>query len=319
MAVKAGRPPREPDAPLQRAARDGVDLRRRRRDGVRPLRQPDLGERSSPRSVSSRAGGRSPSRLAWRRRPRCSTSSPSARRSSRRGTATRERWCSSPTRAARAGQGGAGRHRRHRAGCRCVGRQQRNDRAALDRVADQPGARGGRHPDTVRGGSSSRRAGRRRQHIRDAARPTTARRSAPTSSLHSGTKYLSGHSDALIGRRRHARRPDLPRARREAAHARRTARHVGGVARAARPAHPGPSRRAGDRKRARAGSPARGASGRRPRPLPGLRRDHRDRGGRRRRRCRRRHARRPRCGFTRPASAGSSRRWSDGADGRASR
>ena len=45
----------------------------------------------------------------------------------------------------------------------------------------------------------ARRARRRRQHVRDAVPAAAARRSAPTSSVHSTTKYLGGHSDVVGG------------------------------------------------------------------------------------------------------------------------
>ena len=79
--------------------------------------------------------------------------------------------------------------------------------------------------------------------------------------LHSATKYLAGHSDAVIGAvvtrddelLRRAQGPPRP--------GRRDPGHDGGLARAARPAHPAPARRAGPGQRPGAGAPTRGSPG----------------------------------------------------------
>ena len=56
--------------------------------------------------------------------------------------------------------------------------------------------------------------------------------------VHSATKYIAGHSDVLMGADRHARRPAARRAQGAARPVRRDPRHLRGVARAPRAAHP---------------------------------------------------------------------------------
>ena len=110
--------------------------------------------------------------------------------------------------------------------------------------------------------------------------------------VHSGTKYIAGHSDALIGLIVTADDDDPPGRRRAAPHARRAPGHVRGLAGAARASHA--ARCGSSGRQANAAELARRLDvppGRRAGPLPGLRRHRRDRGARRCR-CRRpRHAR----------------------------
>ena len=92
VAVSAGRPPRSPDGPTQPTAGDGLDLPRGRRRGLRPLRQPDLGD---ARERGRRAGGRGRDvvRLRDGRGHRCPR--PGAARRGRRGrhrTPTTAAW-----------------------------------------------------------------------------------------------------------------------------------------------------------------------------------------------------------------------------------
>ena len=66
--------------------------------------------------------------------------------------------------------------------------------------------------------------------------------------VHSATKYLSGHSDVLLGVDRDAATRSSPSGCVPPARARRDPRAVGGVAGPARPAHPGPARASGRRR-----------------------------------------------------------------------
>ena len=86
------------------------------------------------------------------------------------------------------------RHHRHGGGERRLRRR----RDALVRVAHEPGPRGRRHPGADRSGTRARRARRRRQHVRD---PLLQQPIADGVDLvvHSATKYISGHSDVLMG------------------------------------------------------------------------------------------------------------------------
>ena len=104
--------------------------------------------------------------------------------------------------------------------------------------------------------------------------------------VHSATKYLSGHADAVLGAVVDHRRPAVRRAEGPARPDRRDPRHARGLAGPARPAHPPPAGRPGREQRHRAGPPARRAPRGRGGPLPRLRR-HRVRRARRRRRRRR--------------------------------
>ncbi len=229
-------PPAEPDAAVQRAAR-----RWRRRTSpaasastaATPTRP---GRRSSRPSASSKAAERSRSPRAWPRCRRCSTWSPSARPSSQRGTATTAPWCSSPTLEQRGMvKVDARRHRRHR-----PGRSRRSTTTrrllwiesptnpALE-VADLPRSDRGRARGRVRWSSSTTRS-----RPRCVQRPLVARRRRRRALRHEVPLRPLRRPDR-VGR--HRRRRDLPRRRREAPRPRRAARHAGGLAGPARPAH----------------------------------------------------------------------------------
>ena len=126
----------------------------------------------------------------------------------------------------------------------------------LGRVADQPAAARWSTCRRWRGGPGGRRPARR-STARSRRRSCSARwSSAPTVVVHSATKYLSGHSDLLLGAGGGAR-PRPGRAPRRAPQRRGgVPGAVRGLARAARPAHPAPA----------------GASGPRPTPPSWLRR-----------------------------------------------
>ena len=195
LAVTAGRPPHDARQPAQRAADDGLDLRRRRRRGVRPLRQPDLG---GVRGGARRPRGRPvPGVLLRARRGR---DDPRPGRAGRKVVAPRHAYNGSIMQIADLEARGritarAGRHHRHRRRREGL----RGRRAGVAGVADQPGAGG-------------------RRHRRRSSPPRT--RPAPTSSsttpspppccssrcrsdadlvVHSATKFIAGHSDVLLG------------------------------------------------------------------------------------------------------------------------
>ena len=246
----------------QRADHDGVDLRRGRRPGVRPLRQPDLDR------VRGRARARWRAAGAWRTRPGMAAVTSlldlvGAGRQGGRAAALLQRHPGPARRprAARPAHRDAGRHHRHRGRRRGV----RGRRAGLVRVADQPGARGGRRPGDHRRGPRRRRPRRRRQHVPHPAAAASRSSSAPTSSLHSATKYLSGHSDVQLGAivTRDEELYAVLKGRRDVQG--NDSRSVRGVAGAARPAHPAPARRARPGERRRAGPPPRRPPAARPR------------------------------------------------------
>ena len=82
---------------------------------------------------------------------------------------------------------------------RARGRARRRAEAGLDRDAEQSAAADRGHPRGGRGGARARRAGGRRT-TRFSRRSGSSRcRSARTSSMHSTTKYLNGHSDVVGG------------------------------------------------------------------------------------------------------------------------
>ncbi|MEZ5250729.1 MAG: PLP-dependent transferase [Ilumatobacteraceae bacterium] len=66
-----------------------------------------------------------------------------------------------------------------------------------DRVADQPHARRGRSRHDHRGRTCRWRASRGRQHVRHCVCP--APRAGADLVMHSGTKFIGGHSDLMIG------------------------------------------------------------------------------------------------------------------------
>ena len=158
------------------------------------------GRRSRTRSARSRAAAAWPSPPAWPRSRPCSTWSATGDkvvvpRHSYNGT-----LLSSPTSSCAAGsRTDAGRHHRHRRG----GRGLRGRGAGVVRVAHQPGPRGGRRrrrssppPTRPAPASSSTTPSRPRCSSGRSS-------SAPTSSLHSATKYLAGPQRRADGRDRH--------------------------------------------------------------------------------------------------------------------
>ncbi len=84
---------------------------------------------------------------------------------------------------------------RHRRG----GHGLRRRRTRLARVADQPGAGGRRPRPDHRRRARGRRVRRRRQHVRHARCSSSRSPWTPTSSSHSATKFIAGHSDVLLG------------------------------------------------------------------------------------------------------------------------
>ncbi len=271
-------PPRR--AP-ERADHDGVDVRRHRRPGVRPLRQPDVVRlRGGPR----RPRGRALPGLRLRSRDRGHRARPGRAGRRSRGPAAclqRDRHAAGRPRGPRSAVCTARRHHRHRRG----GEGLRRRGSRVDRVAHQPGPRDRRDRDHRGRGARRRRLRRRRQHVRH---PATA---APA---HDGRRPRRplGHEVPLRPRRRDARRARHHRraaVRRAEGQARPGGRHPGNVgvlARSTRPADPPPAGRPGREQRHRARSATRRAPCRRRGPLPRLRR-HRVRRPRRRRRCRR--------------------------------
>ena len=70
-------------------------------------------------------------------------------------------------------------------------------------------------PTLIAAAHEQRRDRGRRQHLRHSPRPAAARRWAPTSSMHSVTKFLAGHTDVILGATvdgGHRRRPGRVRA-----------------------------------------------------------------------------------------------------------
>ena len=244
--------------PAQHADHHGVHLRRRRRPGVRPLRQPHLdgagGRARRPRGrpvpdLRLRAGGR--------RRP-CSTWS-----------ATEGKVVAPQARL----------HRHDHAAGRPRGA--RSDHAPSWSTSPTP-------TPSSRPATTPRWCGWSRPPTPPSRSPTSRRsrpprtRPVPTSSsttpsplpccrrpleddvdivVHSATKYLAGHSDVLLGAICHPRRRALRRAQGPSGPARRHPRSLRGVADPARPAHPAPARRARPGQRAGARTPPRRAPG----------------------------------------------------------
>ena len=266
QAVHLGRPPHEPDQPLNTPDHDGLDVRRGRRPRVRPLRQPDL------------------DRV--------------------RGGARRPRGRALPGLRQRAGRGRDDpRPRRQRAeGGRAAARLQRLDDAA----GRPRGAASGIKPtsSTSPTPTPSWRPARTPRWSGSRPRPTLRWRSptCPTITkaaheagayvvvdntfatpvlqqpldwdvdlvVHSATKYIAGHSDLVMGAHRDPRRRAVRRTQGTAGPDRRHPERVRRLAGAARPAHAATAdgARAGQRPGAR--TPPPGA--RRPRggPLPRL-------------------------------------------------
>ena len=197
VAVKAGRPPGEPDAPLNAPLVDGVDLRRRRRPRVRPLRQPDLaGLRVGDRGARGRAGAVR-SRPAW---PRSSTvlDLVARRRDRRRGAALLP------------GNARPARLLEQRGLVKVVlvdiddteaGRRARSATTSPCCGSSRPPTPRSRWPTSPRCARprTRRRPRRRRQHVRHPAACSGRSSSAPTSSCTPAPSTSSGHSDALIG------------------------------------------------------------------------------------------------------------------------
>ena len=194
IAVAAGRPPRQPDGPHEPADRDGLDLPRRRRRRLRPLRQPHVGD---VRDGRRRARGRRGDVVRLRHGGRGRRARPRAGR--RHGRASPDAYYGTLAmlerlRVARAADGAPGRPHRHRAA------------AAPVRGATCCGWRAPR--TRCCGSSTCRRAGRRAR----AAGVLSAVDNTFTTPIvqrplemgadvvvHSATKYLSGHSDLLMG------------------------------------------------------------------------------------------------------------------------
>ena len=235
QAVHLGRPPHEPDQPLNTPDHDGLDVRRRRRPASTAATPTPRGPRSRRRWAGSRAGAAWRSRAGWQPCRRSSTSSPTGRRWSRRGTPTtgrsmqlgdlelRERVTAALRRHHR--------HRRRRGGLR--GRV-----PGLARVADQPGDGGRRH----------RRRSRKAAHEAGAYVVVDNTFATPILQqplelgvdlvVHSATKYIAGHSDVLMGAVVTRDDAAVRRAQGPARPVRRDPRDLRGVARAARTAHP---------------------------------------------------------------------------------
>ena len=209
----------------------------------------------------------------------------------------------------------AGRHHRHRGRRRgpatartCSGSSRRPTRCSRS-----PTCRPSSRPRTSAGATVVVR-----QHVRHAAAASGRSTLGADVVVHSVTKYLSGHSDVLLGAAvtadTDAGRAAYERLPTHRADPRRDRRADGGLAGPARAAHPAPAgrARAGQRRRAR------GAAGRPPGVSSGSATPASARSSsievRRRRRGRRAgRRRRPGCGCTPPASAASSRRSSGGA------
>ena len=216
-----GRPAARARQPAQHADHDGLDVRRRRRRGVRPLRQPDLdgvrGGARRPRGrplpgVRLRAG-----RGRHDPRPR----RPGRARWSRRGTPTTAASCSWPTSRRAAG---SPRALVDITDTDAVVEGLRRRRAGVAGVADQPGAGGGR---------PRRRSSRPRTRPAPTSWSTTPSPLPCSSSrcrsdadlvVHSATKFIAGHSDVLLGAVVTARRRALRRAEEAARPDRRDAR-----------------------------------------------------------------------------------------------
>ena len=175
-------------------------------------------------------------------------------------------------RGARPDQGRARGHHRHRR----RGQGVRRRRPGLARVADQPGARARGHRDDHGRRPRGRGVRRRRQHLRhspaaDAARAGRRPRRALRDQVPRRAQRRPARRDL------HARRRALRRAQEPSRPDGRHPRHVRGVAGPARHAHPAPPRGARPGQRAGAGAPAAGPPGDRRGPLPRLRRNRLDR------------------------------------------
>ena len=265
-AVHAGRPPHEPDQPLNAPITMASTYVA---GGDR-----EYGRYGNPtwhgvRGRARRPGGRprpGASRPGWPRSRPCSTSSPTARRWSRRGISY------NGTLLQLADLESRGRvttvlvdidgHRRVRRGA--------DDDVALVWL-ESPTNPALEVADIATIAAAAHEAGasrRRRQHVRDPAAPAAARRSAPTSCVHSATKYLAGHSDVLMGAvvtgddELYA----VLKGRRDLLGA--IPGTVRGLARAARAAHPARARGARPGERRRAGPPPGRPPGGHRGPLP---------------------------------------------------
>ena len=166
---------------------------------VRPHAEPDAhGARSATSRRSKPAPPASPSPRAWRPSTPCSTRLQSGDHVRRQRQHLRRHL--PPVRAG-APQVRPRLHlRRHlAASSRSRRRITAEHQVPVHRVADQPDAAHHRHRGGERDRAPPRRARGRRQHLRQPVRAAAARRSAPTSSLHSTTKFLNGHSDSVGG------------------------------------------------------------------------------------------------------------------------
>ena len=234
LAVTAGRPAARARQPAERADHDGVHVRRGRRPGVRPLRQPDL---VGLRGGARRAGGRPLPGVRLRPRGRLDRARPRRPRPEGGRAAARlqrQRHAAGRPRGPRPDQRRAGRRHRHRG---------RSSRPATDaalvwlesptnpalEVADLPPIIAAAHEagayvvvDNTFATPAAAAAARR-------SAPTwscTRRRSSSPATATCCSGRVVTRDDELYGVLQEAPRP-----------ARRRPRHVRGVARAARPAH----------------------------------------------------------------------------------
>ena len=314
VAVSAGRPPRRRTArrnpPLVMAStyHAGGEV------GLRPLRQPDLGD---VRERGRRAGGRGRDVVRvrdGRGRARCSTWCRSAASS----WPPPDAYYGSLRDAAPAGAAGPP----HGAPGRPHRRRQRRGRGARAPPWSGPSPR----PTRCCGSSTSRRwppratrgrrAAGRRQHVRHAGRCSARWSRARTSWCTARRSTSSGHSDLLLGVAVARDADVVDRLVEVPQHSGRGPGHGRGLAGPARAAHPAPAGGAGAGERRRARRPARGPPGGRRGPLPGPGRDAEHRAATAAPQDVEAIVRgRPGCGCTRRASAASSRASSGAAGG----
>ena len=247
-AARAG-PAAEP------ADHDGLDVRRRRRPGVRPLRQPDLDRRSRRRSASSRAAAAWPSPPGWPRWPPSSTSS------GRTGCVVAPRHAYLGVRDA-AGRPGVARPAEGRRSSTSPTPTRWSPPARTPRCcgSSRRPTRPSRSPTSRRSPRRRTRPARRWWSTTPSPRPLLQRPLDLGADIvvHSATKFLGRPQRRRAGRRRHPRRRGVRRPQGAARPDRRHPRDARVVAGAPRAAHPAPAdrARAGQRRRAgRAGWP----------------------------------------------------------------